>query len=44
MKKKVLYSAPELKPMVIQLEENLAFTYNSDGNEKLGNGEEEEDF
>lgn len=43
MKKKVLYSAPAMQPMVIELEENLAFTrFNQDGNENLGDGEEED--
>ena len=43
MKKKALYSAPEMKPLLIQLEENLAFTrFNQDGNEIPGDGEEED--
>ena len=43
MKKKALYSAPEMKPLLIQLEENLAFTrFNQDGNEVLDDGDEED--
>ena len=43
MKKKALYSAPAMKPMVIELEDNFTFTrFNQDGNENLGEGDDED--